>query len=243
MTSYLERYQRGDREQVWLELYSLGDAIQAEPLFSDALAVTRETMSRVRRNIVELIKRLNALNYSFGIYPDRKSKISGYNGPLSPPKPNISKKIMKYEELPGIHSIPLSLKVFWEVVGEVDFSGHYPKMPRFADPLIVFPIEAIDSAHDQWQFAIQAGDVDAGSFLVPLAPDCFHKDNVSGGEPYGIFVPNNGIDGSFANERHQTTFVNYLRLCFQYGGFPGLHWTNDPIPNEIFTLADGLLPI
>jgi hypothetical protein len=44
--SYLERYLTGEHEQVWAELVALGAAVRDEPLYSDALAVARETMRR-----------------------------------------------------------------------------------------------------------------------------------------------------------------------------------------------------
>jgi hypothetical protein len=34
----------------------------------------------------------------------------------------------------------------------------------------------------------------AGPFVLPLAPDRLHKDNVSGGPPYGIIVPDGCAD-------------------------------------------------
>jgi hypothetical protein len=43
MTTYLERYRNGEREQVWAELLALGAQVREEPLFSDALAIARET--------------------------------------------------------------------------------------------------------------------------------------------------------------------------------------------------------
>lgn len=243
MPSYFERYCLGERDQVWSELYALGDEIQQEPLSSDVLAVTKETMTRVRENIIELIKRLNSLGYDFGVYPPGRIRVDGYKEPLNPPEPTIHNKILEYESTEGIGSIPLSLKVFWEVVGDVDLTGHHPRIPKFSDPLIVYPVETIEASYPEWRYATDEGDEEAGNFLIPLAPDCYHKDNVSGGAPYGIYVPNYAIDGVLVNERHQTTFVNYLRICFRYGGFPGLQVSKDPISSEVVALADGLLPI
>jgi hypothetical protein len=58
MTRFVDRYAHGDRERVWEELVALGEQVRAEPLYSDALAVARETMRRVRHNIEQLIPRL-----------------------------------------------------------------------------------------------------------------------------------------------------------------------------------------
>jgi len=35
-------------------------------------------------------------------------------------------------------------------------------------------------------------------------------------------VPCRAFDALLLLEEHQTTFVNYLRVCLQWGGFPGL---------------------
>jgi hypothetical protein len=64
--SYLERYLAGEHEQVWAELQALGAAVREEPLSSDALAVARETMRRVRENLELLIPRLVKVGYQFG---------------------------------------------------------------------------------------------------------------------------------------------------------------------------------
>jgi hypothetical protein len=64
-------------------------------------------------------------------------------------------------------------------------------------------------------------------------------------------VPNDGIDGQLLWERHLTTFVNYLRICFRWGGFPG--WDRGaldgwavppgPAPALLGELASSLLPL
>lgn len=66
MSSFLERYERGEHEQVWEELLALGAAVREEPLYADALAVARETMRRARHNIEVLIPRLVRVGYQFG---------------------------------------------------------------------------------------------------------------------------------------------------------------------------------
>ncbi|MGZ6376098.1 MAG: hypothetical protein ACXWPI_15445, partial [Ktedonobacterales bacterium] len=64
--TYLERYLAGEYEQVWAELQALGAAVREEPLHSDALAVARATMRRVRENLEMLIPRLVKAGYQFG---------------------------------------------------------------------------------------------------------------------------------------------------------------------------------
>ena len=53
--------------------------------------------------------------------------------------------------------------------------------------------------------------------------DEFHKDNISGGDPYGLELPNPAADFMFMYEPHEVLFVPYLRLAIlQWDGFPGL---------------------
>jgi hypothetical protein len=62
-------------------------------------------------------------------------------------------------------------------------------------------------------------------------------------------LPDNGVDGLLLWEPHQTTFVNYLRICFRFGGLPG--WdardgaTRPTVrrPPVLAELAAALLPI
>ncbi len=64
--TYLERYTNGEYEPVWNELQALGPAVRQEPVYSDALAVARETMGRARQTIEELIQRLIRIGFVFG---------------------------------------------------------------------------------------------------------------------------------------------------------------------------------
>jgi hypothetical protein len=64
--NYLQRYLRGEYEQVWDELLSLGAAVREEEVYPEALAVARETMQRVRHNIEMLIQRLIRIGFVFG---------------------------------------------------------------------------------------------------------------------------------------------------------------------------------
>lgn len=66
MTTFLERYQSGEHESVWNELVRLGAAVRQEPVYTDALAVARELMRRVRQDIELLIDRLIQRNFVFG---------------------------------------------------------------------------------------------------------------------------------------------------------------------------------
>ncbi len=86
---------------------------------------------------------------------------------------------------------------------------------------------------------------------MDLAPDYLHKAGVSGGPPYGMALPNPGVEGLLLWERHQTTFVSYLRICMRWAGMPG--WDRGgldgwacratPIPTVLSEVSNALLPI
>jgi hypothetical protein len=76
------------------------------------------------------------------------------------------------------------------------------------------PPEYIDSEYD-WQHD-EGLITPERPFQVPFAPDYLHKADISGGLPYGIAVPNAGVDGLVLGDIHQTTFTNYLRIAFRW---------------------------
>jgi len=52
-------------------------------------------------------------------------------------------------------------------------------------------------------------------------------------------VPDPAADARVLNERHHLLFVDYLRLCFRFGGFPGYEG-QITVPAEIDRLRSGL---
>jgi hypothetical protein len=247
--NFLQRYQSGEREQVWADLTALKTAIQDEPLYSDAQAVARETMRRVRHNIETLMPRLRDLGYEFsyawGVKDSRFSldearEMEEKYPVYREPDCDVAGQIMEIERRFGI--LPLSLRAFYDVVGEVDFIGSHPTWPyERLDPLNVLSagpvLELDDWAH--WSDD-KEGD---GSCNLPIAPDEYHKYRYSGGVPYAVPCLNNVADASLLHEWHETTFVNYLRICFRWGGFPGWERIVQRPEQELSFLTADLLPI
>lgn len=221
--SYLERYHNGNHEQVWNELLSLGSAVHQPQYFDQAQAVASETMRRVRRNCERIVNRLQSAGYRFGVYLDGSR---GYisDGPLIPPSQQSQIDIATLENQVG--PIPLSLLAFWREVGAVDLVGMHPAWPSLLDPLVVYPPEAVLVDLEAWQ------DHDASEdFEGSLAPDILHKDNISGGEPYSVQLPDSSADFLLRYEQHELYFVPYLRVAIlQWGGFPGLDQNRQPFP-------------
>jgi hypothetical protein len=65
MPTFHDRYTAGEHERVWAELVALGEAVRHEPVYTDAVAVARETMRRAQANVETLIDRLHSLGYRF----------------------------------------------------------------------------------------------------------------------------------------------------------------------------------
>ena len=222
-----DRYMAGEHAAVWSELMAAGAAVRSDPQAADALAVAYETMSRVEQNVRMLVSRLTQMGYEF---TTQEGKPRGVDETHVGPQAGVGKRIRQFEKRIG--PLPLSLRAFYEVVGSVDLIGRHrslaPERSAVApDPLVVFDLDALSEVEDEEQEA------------VAIAPDDLHKANTSGGDPYEIGVPDSAADARVLNERHGLPFVDYLRLCFRFGGFPG-HEGQITVPPEIDRLRSGL---
>jgi hypothetical protein len=209
---YFQRYMNGEYEQVWNDLLTMGSTVREEPHWAEAQQVAAEMMARVRRNCEKIIARLDQMGYDFTRYPDG-SRRYGDMPPHTSPSDEMQDAQMELEDTTG--PLPLSLTAFWNGVGAVDLVGMHPDWPDGLDPLVVDPPEgALAWIYDAYE--------DEEAFAA-LAPDDLHKDNVSGGDPYGLTLPQPAVDFVFENEPHGLNFVDYLRLALlRWGGFPGL---------------------
>lgn len=236
----LTRYLRGEHGAVWNELRS-HEALGGD-LLEEARAVAKETMSRVARGTDILAERLAALGWT-PLYGELRSR----------PRVEDGEVVRRIEEITGA-PIPVSLGAFWEIVGGINFvwnyeSGDAPDLGISVpmdgmDPLRVDPPEVVTHVFDEWE---QRQGIDpelAGPFNLDLAPDYLHKANISGGAPYGIELPFRGADPVFTNEAHELPFVDYLRLCFRWAGFPRLerHADRADVGEFLKVMCKGLEP-
>jgi hypothetical protein len=138
------------------------------------------------------------------------------------PEPDAQGAIERIEAAVG--SLPQSLKQFWLRVGSVDFSGHHPKWQgcEYRDQLIVFPpstaLKELQEFLSDQEERLRAND----PYCVPIAPDIFHKADVSGGPPYGLAVPATEEDPPLVNALPPVSFLEHVERALRYGGFPGL---------------------
>jgi hypothetical protein len=169
------------------------------------------------------------------------------------PDPNDIAIIEQIEAFTGA-LLPLSLRTFWRVVGGIDWIWNYrleSPLPDLGvelpmdelDPLCIDPAKSVGYLLGEWEEQKQQADPDGiRLFNLDLSPDYLHKANISGGAPYGIYLPCFHADPLFADERHNLTFTDYLRLCFRWAGFPGLedHADRRDVQRFVATFGDGL---
>ncbi len=244
--SFLERYLSGEHEQVWAELTTLGSAVGDEPLYSDALAVAHETMRRVRRNIETLIPRLRQRGYEFGyawatrVSPAEKVEMEQDEPVFAPPSPDIARQIQELERRAG--TLPLSLRAFYEIVGGVNFIGSHPVWAyEKLDPLEVLSARSVLKL-DDWGHWTDDREKN-GCCNLPIGPDEYHKYFYSGAGPYAVPCLNLVADAPLLYEEHETTFVNYLRISFRWGGFPGWEQIEQRPEKDLAFLTTDLIPI
>lgn len=223
LVSFLERYLRGEHEQVWADLRELGPSVREDEVLEDARGVAVETMRRVRHNVEVLRRRLEEAGYRF--------KEPGQVH--VPPEADVTVQLDRFEKRHG--PLPLSLRAFYEIVGTVDFRQSWEQLVTWYDrerrpeptapiehlgeydPLVVEPLIC---KYATWEAA-------HGKRSWFLAPDECHKANYSGGMNYHVLLPDAGADfriyGMIIAEQSLfgEHFVGYLRETFRGGGFRG----------------------
>lgn len=284
MDTWLERYQQGEREQVWQELIALGEDVHHPDLLDSAYAVARETMKRTRHNIEMLVARLSGLGFQFG-YDWVFERMARGNGdsdwtrwlieneltpppPFAPPPQGTDERLEALEQEVG--PLPLSLRAWYEEVGCANLVGLFPvddlgRYQRFLstaqsvalgqefkdqlqqkrqewpchhdiDPLWVYPLSIAREGILQPAYSERR-------YVLSLAPDEYFKYLYPGGGTYSIALPCGAADAVLDGEWHHTYFVDYLRQCFQWAGFPGLACRPSVPQSELEYLTENLLPI
>ncbi len=248
---FLERYMAGEYEAVWAELVSLGPGVRDPQFMPEAVAVAQETMRRARQNVELLIQRLDKMEYRFwnggkGSGGKASNHLKDKDVYL-PPSPHEKQELAEFER--GGRVLPLSLRIWMEEVGRVDLAGSHPALSFlvhedgfpgiYADPLMVIP--NADSLEDMLGLG---GESENDLFISYDASD---KAAVGTDEQldsdYWMDVPNLAADGLLKGYPHEITFVEYLRLSFRWGGFPGWKDQAHRPERELSVLTEGLLPL
>ena len=207
----------------WLDAVSSGKPVGA--LVDDTLCGCRDA-------VVYLGRQLTNLSYPVSAF-------------LLPSPANLDERVARTESQTGV-PIPKLIHEFWRIVGGITFVDlRRYKHVAFWDDLAITGAHQfsdgvyVDACDDDWltftteDFSGYAEDDDEQSFLYSLAPDGYHKDDISGGPPYAVGC---GSDWTPAWENFSwsgyrrpdtavpdpTDFVSYLRTAIlECAGFPG----------------------
>lgn len=162
--------------------------------------------------------------------------------PLVPPE--SQHWIMKLTSRAG--DMPLSLRAWHLTVGGVNLVGRHPELAPpgvECDPLFVAPLRGVVDVCMAWQ-EDHANYRERPPFQMPISPPPSVKAGTdSEGAQYVVTLSSATLDAVVENEPHGLHFVDYLRLAFEWGGFPGYADMPDKAPALIGRLKDGLLPI
>lgn len=233
---------------MWHELRQLGSRVREPGLREEAEQVCDEMARRARYNVEVLVERLSDVGYRFHSNDDAQEPVV----PFVPATAAADDHALWLEDTFG--PMPSTVLSWVRLVGDVWLVGTHPQAPDSAahDPLVIeleysrYPdMSARDFLEEEqtiWQD--QLNDEESPSlFVVPVAPDRLHKDNVSGGRPYGVVAADACADALFVAETTMP-FVSYLNSVFASGGFPHSAGTTNENWWQVQTaLSRNLLPL
>jgi len=273
--SYLDRYMNGEQETVWAELVGLGASVQDDKVFPDALAVTTEIVRRSRHNLEILGARLRDLDYRFmnpapiALSPTNPELITGFehDGTLLPVAYRVWHERIGTVDFGGSHPRLADSESF--VAGFYEDNPPPSTYNPYTFDEAAWKRGAICYLPSSQPMAINEFEVATGLALdqailgdspleIERGPDLTSWAGDDTGCPITLEYDGFCLDGKVADPDHDpegewdTTFVGYLRRCFEWGGFPGFFWlskTDWPFPvgtppmNLIASLTEGLLPV
>lgn len=254
---FLTRYQQGEHEAVWKELTLLGNDLWNEPMYTQATQVAEATMQRVQANIEQVIQNVHQMGLEFASFDDpRPGSLLTSDGkvkhvPLVLQTTDQTEAFQEAEQIIGMR-LPIAYQMAVRFFQRVDL--RVPRLDESGAHLDAFYFDwggpdFLAYQHENWlenQEYLQddfADELEAG-LVLEFCPDYLHKDNISGGGGYGILVDSHPLDpvmvfADFQGNFEGKTFMEYLRWCFQYGGFPGHHHMPELLRQQ---LTQGLVP-
>jgi len=242
MTLY-DRYINGQTEQVYQDIAALGQDALLPANFPDIEKILTETFQRVSFNLDIIYSELKNIGYLF-----RTEFEYNFQRPLIKPLADTEKLLTKLDKtIRPFGFVPLSLKMFYRIVGACNFGWDYDTNEeyiwQFADPIQITSLDDVveEVTDEDYLNDLKEYYEEDGFISLQLSADYFHKDNTSGGPAYSLkLTQKQSVDGQFLNEEHDTTFINYLRICFDNCGFSRI--TNPENKNDYQPFFDKVKP-
>jgi hypothetical protein len=191
-------------------------------------AFVEQTLRGCRESVEQLGARLTSHAYPVRTF-------------LRPSVADLDKRLDALERHTQV-PVPGILRAFWRIVGgitlvelgEYQHASYWSKhgLKRLSDGVWVYACDNdwLEYMHQEFEILVEDGDEEG--FRYTLAPDSYHKDNVSGGAPYeagpGDWAPSvenfdwTGRRRPITAPADPPDFVSYLRTAIlECGGFPG----------------------
>lgn len=222
MTQILDNYKKSEKpRQFWNEFVSSPNSKDDK--------ITEELIGYIMKQVKENLEKLQVFLPEIG-YVFANEQINAINQ-------NKIEELIKVVNKYGV--IPKSFLKFYEIVGSVDLRGFFPEWKNnkdipVLDPLLILPINDVLD-YTKWHLKHNENifiDEKNNPYLW-FSYDELTKDGISGDGGYGIELKAiYCIDGNVANYGIDLQFIDYLRLCFKWAGFPNLHWFQDELKDD-----------
>ncbi|ANH81770.1 hypothetical protein A8C56_12955 [Niabella ginsenosidivorans] len=216
----LNKYNSGQEKSVWQEIGKLTFIELDDNKQTEIKEILSQTISLTRINIELIIQKIQTDN-----------RFTLRNASDLTPSTDI-KKLVNIVKPFGF--LPLSFLELYKYIKNVSLildTGFQKKYP-YSDPIYIESISNILEicGDGSWQEDMEENEEEALPVYLYFSPDYYHKDGVSGGEPYGIEISKTQkVDGTVFNTPYgEIPFIEYLRICFDHVGFPGIDKTENP---------------
>jgi hypothetical protein len=116
----LGKYLKGDTLSVYEEIEKLGSNAFKPEIYPVVVAVLTEIFNRVSQNLGIIYEELTKINYCF-----KKEIQHDFEHPILKPLPNVEIFLVKLDaSVKRVGYIPLSLKLFYKIVGSCNFAWY-----------------------------------------------------------------------------------------------------------------------
>ena len=218
ISGLLSQYHSGYNDAVWAAIADLNISELNEMEQTEVGTVISDAISVAKRNIRMIIQEIQKQpTYSLKV-DEGISKFDAIDDLIELVKP--------------FGFLPLTFLEFYKTMPGVNlimddrFQMEYP----YSDPLYIDTVENIlDVCSDgSWEELMEENEDEGLPVYLYISPDNYHKDNVSGGEAYGIEISKvQKVDGRVFNTPYgELSLIQYLNTCFRSAGFLGIKKNN-----------------
>ncbi len=242
MENLYQRYKNEVKSKVWQDLLSLETKELAKHK-DDIQLILDFFVKGMKHNIEVLSFYLKDSNYVFtktkengvGLITRDPEKEPTYSFTSSSSSMNNMNDLQYLTKDYG--NIPLIFSEVYKEIEYINFEGYFPEWRDrnylnpipLLDPIVFMSLEMVSL---MFEINDKSTLVENDQYYLGFSPTAYTKENTSDDGMYGVFLhKENRMDSKMANYKRDLWFSDYLRNCFDWGGFPGLAYVNN-IPNN-----------